>query len=128
MQTGRRAFLVFGLAALAAGPALAAGLEDDLVAQLRAQGFTEISVSRTWLGRVRILAEGPDGWREIVFNPRTGEILRDYWEASGGSSVKILSSGGSGKSGNGGDGKDDDDDDDDDEDHDDDNSGHGGGN
>lgn len=77
----RRAFLALGLAAaISAAPAMAATLEERLVAQLRAQGYTEIRKSRTLLGRVRIEAERPGGEREIIFNPRTGEILRDYWE------------------------------------------------
>ena len=39
-----------------------------------------MSVSRTWLGRIRIEAESGTHEREIVFNQRTGEILRDFWE------------------------------------------------
>jgi hypothetical protein len=65
---------------LAAGPALA---EDDfalaLQDRLEKQGFEIEAVGRTWLGRVRILARDSRGEREIVLNPRTGEILRDVW-------------------------------------------------
>lgn len=57
----------------------AASLQERLVRQLRQQGFTQIEVTRTWLGRVRIEAEGRGAEREIVINPRTGEILRDFW-------------------------------------------------
>lgn len=47
---------------------------------LSRQGYREIEVTRTWLGRIRIEAKSATGEREIVVNPRTGEILRDYWE------------------------------------------------
>ena len=80
----RRAFLVtlIGAAGLAL-PAVAA-FSDDVVAQLTQQGYRDIAVSNTWLGRVRILATRDGGTREIVLNPRTGEILRDLWTASDG--------------------------------------------
>lgn len=82
----RRQFLVPLLAAsalvagLMAGPVAAASLEEQVVNQLREQGFTEIRMSRTLLGRVRITAEGRGFEREIILNPRTGEILRDFWD------------------------------------------------
>ncbi len=67
-------------AGLSAGQALAGTFEDDLVAQLYRQGFSEVEVSRTLLGRIRVVATSATVWREIVVNPRTGEILRDYSE------------------------------------------------
>jgi hypothetical protein len=76
--------------ALALGPGAvgAQGATDSVLQQLRSQGYVDFSVSRTLLGRVRVIAEGSDGTvREIVFNPSTGEILRDYIEAAGGSTV-----------------------------------------
>ncbi|MGC9368997.1 MAG: hypothetical protein ACP5DX_05580 [Paracoccaceae bacterium] len=82
----RRKFLRQFLAAtaavsiLAAGPVAAASLEDRVVEQLREQGFESIRISRTWLGRLRIKARGRGYEREIIINPRTGEILRDFWE------------------------------------------------
>lgn len=108
----RRRFL-FGTAAaiMAAGPAMAQSITDRIVAQLRDQGYEEIRVSRTWLGRAQIRARSGSGEREIIVNPRTGEILRDYWDDdSGGLILEDDSHGG----------------DEDDED-DDDSSGHGGG-
>ena len=115
----RRQFLV-GLAAvpILAGPARAQDFSAELQERLRREGFRIESVGRTLLGRVRILAQSGSGEREIILNPRTGEILRDLW-LSGGRNGS--SNGGSGGTQGGGD----DDDDDDDED-DDDNSGHGG--
>ena len=68
----------------------AAGAEepaDSIVRQLREQGYVEFSVDRTWLGRIQVIALAPDGTRrEIVVSPGTGEILRDYVEASDGGS------------------------------------------
>lgn len=112
------------------GAVWAQDIEAQIISQLQAQGYARIHVTRTWLGRVRIEAEGPGREREIIFNPTTGEILRDYWEIdddhTGGGGV--LPSSVSESSGS----DDDDDDDDDnsgsgDDDDDDDNSGSGGG-
>jgi hypothetical protein len=131
----RRAFLA-GLAgaAIAASPALAQDFVDDIIGQLKKQGFRSVVTERTLLGRVRILADRKDGQREIIVNPRTGEILRDLWTAFAGgkSTVDIVrdGSGGGGSGGHGGHGGGDDDDDDDedeDEDEGEDHSGHGGG-
>lgn len=53
-------------------------LEKVLIDQLKQQGYSEFVVSFTLLGRMRIVAIGEDGsGREIVVNPRTGEVLRD---------------------------------------------------
>ncbi|RME17569.1 MAG: hypothetical protein D6801_03115 [Alphaproteobacteria bacterium] len=91
METMKRIFLAAGLssALLAAAPASAQSFQDVLIAELASQGFTHIQVSRTFLGRVRIVATSPNGTREIIFNPRTSEILRDYLNAAPGS-VNIL--------------------------------------
>lgn len=83
-------------------------------------------MSRTLLGRTRFVATSDQYRREIILNPRTGEILRDLWllldgEAGGG--VRILDQGSghsSSGSGSGGGSPADDDDDDDDHDGDDD--------
>ena len=70
------------MALLLAMPGLAAAqsVQDQIVSQLTAQGFTRIEISRTLLGRVKIEARSARLERELVFNPVTGEILRDYWE------------------------------------------------
>lgn len=125
----RRAFVtalgLFSAAQIALGTAtFAATAADQIVAQLRDQGFSGIEVERTWLGRTRILAKRGDATREIILNPATGEILRDLWLTKGGKSeanVRIRSDDGGGNSGHGGGG------DDDDADEDEDNSGSGGG-
>ena len=108
----RRRFLLAACSSLCVGlPALAQDFAQNVVTQLRAQGFSRIAISRTLLGRTRILASGADGQREIILNPRTGEILRDLWIANGsaGSSSSgrtLVNDGGS--SGHGGDDHDDD--------------------
>lgn len=128
----RRKFLIVSMAGMLMGvPAVAQSFSDSVVNQLRKQGFGRITTERTLLGRTRIVAIGNGGRREIILNPRTGEILRDLWIVNG--------SGGSGGSGGTGGGSivaDDDDDggrgrgrgrggDDDDDDDGDDNSGSG---
>jgi len=124
--------------ALSGAPQFAAAqsVQDQIVSQLRGQGFTEITMQRTWLGRIRVVALRDDLRRELVFNPQTGEILRDYWQeidddegptlfnpggGSGGSGSNGNGNGASsGGSGNGGGDEDDDDDDDEDDDEEDD--------
>jgi len=56
----------------------AADVTSAWVAQLQLDGYEDISVSRTWLGRTRIEAERSEIYREIILNPSTGEVLRDY--------------------------------------------------
>lgn len=93
--------------ALTATPVTAQTMQDALVAQLSEQGFTRIKIARTFLGRVRILATSADYSREIIFNPRTGEILRDYWDdlddGEGGFQGRIAVPGSGSSSGLGGD-------------------------
>ena len=44
------------------------------VRQLHLDGYEDITISRTWLGRTRIVAEKGDVYREIVLNAATGRI------------------------------------------------------
>ena len=83
----RRDFLTTAAAAALLGTAAQAGsdtIQDEILRQLTAQGFTHIQVSRTLLGRLRFVATSARHRREIIVNARTGEILRDYWETLGG--------------------------------------------
>ncbi len=82
----KRAIFTFFTTALilSAGMAFSASVADGIIAQLTKQGFSSISSETTWLGRIRILAMRKDGSREIVINPRTGEILRDQFTALNG--------------------------------------------
>lgn len=72
--------------AMGTTPVMADVYERTIVEQLQAEGFRSISTERTWLGRMRIVAENGDGQREIVINPNNGEVLRDLWMADGGNS------------------------------------------
>ena len=126
----RRKLLGLGLAALvsAATPAFADSYSDNVVSQLKRRGFKRINVGRTLLGRTRIVATGNGGRREIILNPRTGEILRDLWTANGSGSESGSSGGLISNSGSGNNDIDGDDDKDDDKDTgDDDSSGQGRG-
>jgi hypothetical protein len=49
----------------------------DVVSALRGQGYRIKEVRKTLLGRVRIVAETEVVTREVVLDPRTGEIRRD---------------------------------------------------
>ncbi len=106
------AILITGLAP---EPATAGSVENRIVSQLKDQGFTNIQINRTWLGRSRIVAASPKYTREIVVNPATGAIMRDYWteaevDNTGNGLIDPESTsesgedGGKGGSGNGGDG------------------------
>ena len=109
LETGsfmfRRAFLLgLAVAVSGAGPSLAQGYADTLLAELRREGYRDIVVSRTLLGRLRIQAARNGRVREIVLNPNSGEILRDLWlveardddtQGSGNSTRRSDSSGGS---------------------------------
>ena len=106
---GRCAAGVFG-AVFAGSAAFADSFEGSVVAQLRGQGYRDIDVERTMLGRVRIVAAKGTRTREIILNPRTGEILRDVLlaadgqvepEIAGGDDSGKGSSGDDGSSGDG---------------------------
>lgn len=85
------------------GPAYAASFADQIVAQLSDQGFADIEVERTWLGRTRILAERGGAQREIILNASTGEILRDLWLTDDGKAKSGVRIRNDDKSGPGGD-------------------------
>lgn len=80
-MSGIRRFALVATAGLwvaAPGVVLAQAVtEDQLIAALEQQGFTVIEAGTTFLGRLRITAEGPEGTREVVLNPRNGKVLRD---------------------------------------------------
>ena len=59
-------------------PASAETVAETVARQLREQGYERIETSYTWLGRLRVSAVQGEMSREIVINPNTGEILRDY--------------------------------------------------
>lgn len=53
-------------------------VEERILTGLHNQGFTVLEKGYTFLGRLRIVAESDSVHRELVVNPGTGEILRDY--------------------------------------------------
>ena len=63
---------------LSGSPLWGQDLQDNIVSQLKSQGYSRIEIHRTFLGRTRIVATHKNLWREIVINPSTGLILRDY--------------------------------------------------
>lgn len=76
----RRKLILAGFAVAFWGTAaLAQDFNAIVVEQLKSAGFTEIRVSRTWLGRMRVVAQNDKFRRELILNPRTNEILRDVW-------------------------------------------------
>lgn len=118
------------MGAISASVAVAASYQEAVIAQLRAQGYKKIVVETTLLGRVKISAAFKGGRREIILNPRTGEVLRDLWISPDGDvgSTQIARSSTDGEDGTNGDNSDDDNSDDsDDDDSDGDNKDKGGG-
>lgn len=51
---------------------------DMVSSALQEQGYTVQSVTRTLLGRARIVAQQGAIWREVVLDLSSGQILRDY--------------------------------------------------
>jgi hypothetical protein len=56
----------------------ATDFSDALEGQLRAEGFSIVEKRKTFLGRLRITATKGKFGRELVINPYTGEVFRDY--------------------------------------------------
>jgi len=50
---------------------------DSAIAKLRADGFTQFQVGRTFFGRIKIDAISPTAAREIIMNRATGEVLHE---------------------------------------------------
>jgi len=73
-----RRILILLTFCLIATPVAAKDVTAAWVEQLVLDGYDDIEVSRTWLGRTRIIAEKGEIEREIILNHRTGEVLRDY--------------------------------------------------
>ena len=80
IRLARRAvagFCAAMLFALVAEPSEAASRES-ILRELARQGYSEVRISRTWLGRTRFVATAPGRQREIILNPSSGAIMRDY--------------------------------------------------
>lgn len=83
MGAGVRLWLALAILLASAGASQAGDQAERLAAELRTHGFTDVQVTRTLLGRTRIVADSKRGQREIVLDPRTGQILRDLFVATG---------------------------------------------
>ena len=59
-------------------PALGQTMDARITTSLEAQGYRIVTMYHTWLGRIYVIAESDAVRREMVFNPVTGEVLRDY--------------------------------------------------
>lgn len=72
------------------GFAQAQDIDDRLRDELASEGYAQVSISRTLLGRIRIIAVAEDGReREIILNPHTGVVMRDFVVEISGESVKV---------------------------------------
>lgn len=58
-------------------PAAAQSIEEQVVSQLSQQGFGEVEMNRTLLGRLRFVAQSDRFRRELVIHPSTGAVLFD---------------------------------------------------
>lgn len=91
----QRLFVILSVAFLAS-PLAAQDVSSQIADQLRQQGYENVEVTKTWLGRLRFQASSNNQTREIIVNPRTGEILRDFQTSKDDTqkrNVKILGSG-----------------------------------
>ncbi len=86
----RRLILLTGLIWCMAMQAFADPLTESVVRQLQERGYQEVIVTRTWLGRNRIVATSPGRLREIILNPTTGEILRDFQISGSNLHIELL--------------------------------------
>lgn len=86
MKMNKRVFLLSAAGALllANSAFAAASHEADVARALVGQGYRITSRRRTLLGRVRFTAEKGRTEREVVLDPSSGEILRDYSSVDGG--------------------------------------------
>lgn len=64
--------------AAAASPLWGRTIEEQVLASLEGQGYVILEQGYTFLGQLRIVADNGVYRRELVVNPGTGEILRDY--------------------------------------------------
>lgn len=87
----RRCSMAGLLAAVSALPVQADGWQDAVMDALVEQGYEIAMIHRTLLGRVRIIAESDAIRREIVINPHSGEVLRDYSSLLGPSATNFAS-------------------------------------
>lgn len=99
----RRGFLISGASLLVmSGPSYGSSYENDVAAELQRDGYRITYRKRTWLGRIRFKAHKGQTVREVVVDPTSGEVLRDYSEKSGGNDKASRAGGGQGSGESGG--------------------------
>ncbi len=54
--------------------------EAEIISQLKSQGYHLVEREKTWLGRIVLEFESKTHEREIIVNPNTGAVIRDYKE------------------------------------------------
>ncbi len=74
-----KAILISTSFALLASTALAQSSKEDIIEQLKQQGFTKIEISRTLFGNTRFEATGAGVEREVVLS-KGGTVMRDRSE------------------------------------------------
>jgi hypothetical protein len=102
----RRVFLLAAAGSLFLAPPVlaAASPEEEIARSLVGQGFAITSRHRTFLGRVRFTAVKGATQREVVVDPASGEILRDYSKRSGSPSAPVRAGNNDGRGAIGGSG------------------------
>lgn len=108
-------------------PVQANSLSERVERSLKRDGWRDIDITRTLLGRTRVTARKGDARREIILNTRSGEVLRDVLVRDQGGVSSVFDDDDDKGRGRGRGGDDDDDRDDDDGDDGDDNDGDDGG-
>lgn len=87
---------LLGAALFASAPGAVLGQQmSAVVTFIEAQGYNIVQIERTWLGRIRIEAVRGNLEREMIIDPNTGEILRDYIEEAGDDSWSFFGDSGS---------------------------------
>lgn len=101
VKMNRRVFLLSsaGTLLLANSAFAAASHEEGVARALIGQGYRITSRRRTLLGRIRFTAEKGRTEREVVLDPSSGEILRDYSSVDGGADRPARPGGGDGGGG-----------------------------
>lgn len=90
LLAGMKALSLAVSLALAPAPVLAApDVAAQVSEQLTAQGYRQIEVRRTLLGKVVVTARGHGHRREIVIDPRNGALLRDLVRDEGGGGGRV---------------------------------------
>ncbi|MCF6231751.1 MAG: hypothetical protein L3J36_01425 [Rhodobacteraceae bacterium] len=66
-----------------------ASTTTDIVTRIQDEGYMVTKITRTWLGRILVVAHNDKFLREVVVNRRSGDILRDSLFYLPGSNTRI---------------------------------------